>query len=361
MKIVAFYLPQFHPIPENDRWWGEGFTEWTNVRRARPLFRGHDQPRVPAELGYYDLRDAATRAAQARLAAEHGIEAFCYWHYWFEGTRLLERPFEEVLASGEPDFPFCLAWANESWSRRWLGEERDILQEQTYSPRDDAQHARWLTRAFADQRYVRVEGRPLYLIYRPRHLPDAARVVEGLRAECARAGLGDPYLIGIDAHCPGFDCRDFGFDSTLAFEPQLDALPDYGVDGWKLTKLARNLRRGVLAPRLKLYDYAEARARMAAIEREFPFHPSVFAGWDNSPRRGRDGVIVTGSTPERFEEGVRKAAAMVAQRPSEERLVFLNAWNEWAEGNYLEPDQSSGRGRLESVRKVDARAERVTA
>lgn len=322
------------------------------MQRAKPLFRGHDQPRVPADLGYYDLRDPEARAAQADLAAEHGIEAFCYWHYWFEGKRLLERPFEEVLRTGEPSFPFCLAWANESWSRRWLGEERDILQKQTYSERDDAEHARWLVGAFADDRYLRVDGRPLYLIYRPRHLDDARRTVEALRAECSRAGVGEPYLIGIDAHCPGYDCRELGFDSTLAFAPQLDALPNYADDGPTRSKLLRNLRRGVPSATLKIYDYAEARRLMEAIERDFPFHPSVFAGWDNSPRRGRDGVIVTDLTPERFEVAVRAAAALVAERPVEEQLVFLNAWNEWAEGNYLEPDRTSGRGLLEAVGRV---------
>src|SRR5258706_12364194 len=153
-RLIAFYLPQFHPIPENDKWWGQGFTEWTNVAQARPLFPGHYQPQMPADLGFYDLRLPETRIAQAELARKYGIEGFCYWHYWFEGNRLLERPFQEVLASGEPDFPFCLAWANETWSRRWLGEERDILQEQTYSTDDEVQHARWLSAAFADSRYI---------------------------------------------------------------------------------------------------------------------------------------------------------------------------------------------------------------
>ncbi|MEK6277287.1 MAG: glycoside hydrolase family 99-like domain-containing protein [Actinomycetota bacterium] len=352
MRLVAFHLPQFHPIPENDRWWGEGFTEWTNVERARPLFRGHDQPRVPTELGYYDLREPGVRSGQAELAAEHGIEAFCYWHYWFEGKRLLERPFAEILSSGEPSFPFCLAWANESWSRRWLGEERDILQEQSYSEADDVEHARWLAEAFADERYLRIDGRPVYLIYRPRHLPEPRRTAQAVRAECERAGLADPYLIGVDAHCPGQDCRELGFDSTLAFEPQLDALPDYAADGPKLSKLLRNLRRSVFSARLKIYDYAAARQLMTAIERDFPFHPCVFAGWDNSPRRGRDGVIVTGNTPERLEEGLREAAELVAARPQPEQLVFVNAWNEWAEGNYLEPDRSNGRELLEAVRRA---------
>ena len=157
-RLIAFYLPQFYPIPENDRWWGPGFTEWTSVVRSRPLFRGHRQPRIPADLGFYDLRLPETRVAQAALAAAHGIEGFCYWHYWFGGERLLERPFEEVLRSGEPDFGFCLAWANQPWTDTWLGTGR-VLQPQHYSAEDDVRHARWLTEAFADHRYLTVDGR----------------------------------------------------------------------------------------------------------------------------------------------------------------------------------------------------------
>ena len=176
VRLIAFHLPQFHPIPENDLWWGAGFTEWTNVAKARPHFRGHQQPRLPADLGYYDLRLPEARAAQATLARSHGIEGFCYWHYWFHGKRLLERPVNEILTSGEPDFPFCLAWANESWSRTWLGDafDREILVEQKYSQEDDIEHARWLAEAFADPRYIRVHGRPLLVIYKPKALPDAA-------------------------------------------------------------------------------------------------------------------------------------------------------------------------------------------
>jgi lipopolysaccharide biosynthesis protein len=184
-RVIAFYLPQYHPIPENDLWWGKGFTEWTNVAKARPVFRGHCQPHLPADLGFYDLRVAESRDAQAALAREYGIQGFCYFHYWFNGKRLLERPFDEVLGSGRPDFPFCLCWANESWSRRWLGEERDVLMEQTYSQEDDLAHADWLGRAFADNRYIRIGGRPLFLVYRPAHLPDAKRTVELWRMDPA--------------------------------------------------------------------------------------------------------------------------------------------------------------------------------
>ena len=210
-RLIAFHLPQFHPILENDQWWGKGFTEWTNVARAKPLFRGHYQPRLPADLGYYDLQGAETRQAQAELATAYGIEGFCYWHYWFHGIRLLERPVDEILASGEPDFPFCLAWANESWSRSWLGDKREVLIEQKYSEQDDRVHARWLAKAFADPRYIHVNGRPLLVVYKPMDLPEAKRTTEIFRDECRRLGQPEPYLVGIDAHCPGTDMRSARF------------------------------------------------------------------------------------------------------------------------------------------------------
>lgn len=352
VRLVAFYLPQFHPIPENDHWWGKGFTEWTNVAKARPLFPHHYQPHLPGELGFYDLRLPETRAAQADLAREHGIEGFCYWHYWFEGRRLLERPFDDVLTSGQPDFPFCLAWANETWSRRWLGEERDILFKQSYSDDDDTRHSQWLVAAFADRRYMTVNGRAVFLIYRPRDLPQPRRTVAVLRTQAAKAGLPDPYLVGIDAHCPGVDCRDLGFDATLAFEPQLGALPDFNRDRSTIGKLTRNLKLGITSPRLKLYDYAFARSRMEGVRRAGPTHPCLFVGWDNTPRRGRNGVVIVNGTPARFERSLADLVGRVQSRPFEERFVFLNAWNEWAEGNYLEPDSQNGRSFLEAVRRV---------
>ena len=353
-RLIAFYLPQFHPIPENDRWWGKGFTEWTNVSQARPLFPGHNQPHIPADLGFYDLRLPEARIAQAELAREHGIEGFCYWHYWFEGKRLLERPFQEVLDSGEPDFPFCLAWANESWSRRWLGEERDILQEQTYSFEDDARHAAWLCKAFADPRYIRVNRRPLFLVYRPNHLPNPLRTTEIVREECLKQGVGQIYLVGIDAHSPGFDYRSLGFDATLAFAPQLGFLPDFLDDGVKVTKLRRNLRRRIYSMKLKTYDSLGARRLMREFKREFPYYPSVFAGWDNTPRRKENGIVIIDSGPHAFENDLREAIALVTNGQLDDRLVFLNAWNEWAEGNHLEPDLKDGRKLLEIVRQANS-------
>lgn len=333
-RLVAFYLPQFHPIPENDAWWGKGFTEWTNVSKAKPLFAGHHQPHVPADLGYYDLRVPETRLAQAELARAHGIEAFCYWHYWFEGRRLLERPFDEVLRSGEPDFPFCLAWANETWSRRWLGEEKEILLRQTYSPGDDVRHAQWLVRAFGDRRYLRMNGRPVFLIYRPTSLPDARAVTTTIRDECRRAGLPNPYLLGVSSSSVA-DLRPLGFDGNLQFEPQLGVVPNLFADG------------------LKVMDYTVARHEMRRQKGDSPHHPCIMVSWDNTARRGENGIVFTGATPEAFERGLHDTIQQVQHLPLEERLVFVNAWNEWAEGNHLEPCLRHGLGHLEAVRRTN--------
>ena len=352
IRAIAFYLPQFHPVPENDEWWGKGFTEWTNVTKAHPLFHGHYQPHLSADLGFYDLRLPEAREAQADLARAHGIHGFCYYHYWFNGRRILERPFNEVLESGKPDFPFCLAWANESWSRRWLGEERNLLIEQTYSAKDDIAHARWLLPSLADPRCIRVDGRSLFLVYRPKHLPNPRQTTDVLRNECIKAGLPEPYLLGIDAQCPGVDCRTLGFDGTVRFEPQLGALPLAFSDKPLWERLWRNLRLGIRSRELKVYDYAEARHLMNTTTRDSSYYPSVFVGWDNTPRRGNKGVIVVNSTPEKFGAALRTTVQDMARRPSGERLVFINAWNEWAEGNHLEPDAKHGLAYLNEVKKV---------
>lgn len=355
VRLIAFHLPQFHPIPENDRWWGRGFTEWTNVARATPLFRGHYQPRLPADLGYYDLRLPEARAAQAELARGYGIEGFCYWHYWFHGRRLLERPVDEILATGQPDFPFCLAWANESWSRTWLGDDhgREILIEQQYSDQDDREHARWLSQAFADPRYIRIHGRPLLVVYKPKALPDARRTTDTFRSECIRLGLPEPYLVGIDAHCFGTDLRELGFDMTEHHEPQLGALPpDVFNDAPLRSKFTRNLRRGIMSPTYKIYSYAEATELMAVVRPNFPHFPCCFTSWDNTARRGRHAIVMVDSTPELFRGQLDLMTRSVLHKDRQERVIFINAWNEWAEGMYLEPDAEFGHGYLEAVASV---------
>lgn len=335
-RLLAFYLPQFHPIPENDAWWGRGFTEWTNVAKTRPLFPGHYQPHVPAHLGFYDLRVPEVREAQAALARAHGIESFCYWHYWFSGKRLLERPFNDVLASGNPDFPFCLAWANETWSRRWLGEEKEVLIRQSYPPGDDVRHIRWLMKAFADPRYTRVRGRPLFLIYRPADLPTAARTIETFRRECRREKMDEPYLVAINSHS-AIDALALGFDESMDFEPQLGAMPGPMDDG------------------LKIYDYVSGRERMKARKTPGAGFPCIFVSWDNTPRRGANGIVFINSTPEAFEAGLRGTIASVQTKPHDERIIFINAWNEWAEGNHLEPDLKHGLGFLDAVKRANLR------
>jgi len=353
VRAIAFYLPQFHPIPENDAWWGKGFTEWTNVAKAGPLFRGHYQPHLPADLGFYDLRLPETREAQAELAREHGISGFCYYHYWFHGRRLLERPFQEVLESGRPKFPFCLCWANEPWTRRWLGEGQDILIAQTYSREDDEAHSEYLSGVFRDERYITVGRRPVFLLYRPDRHPDPIRFTTFLKNATRRATGNDPYLVALDAGHPNEDDRRFGFDTTLHFEPQLGVLPGAVDDRPSIARFARNLKLGVLSGRLKLYEDVKARRKMTPCFRGFPQIPCVLVGWDNSPRRGKFGSVCVGADPASFGRELRRTLSEWKKSPfRQDNLIFINAWNEWAEGNHLEPDQKWGRGYLNELRSA---------
>jgi len=345
-RVLAIHLPQFHPIPENDEWWGKGFTEWTNVAKAKPLFPGHDQPRVPSDLGFYDLRLPEAREAQAKLAREHGIEGFCYYHYWFNGRRLLDRPVRDILHSQRPDFPFCLFWANETWSRRWLGEERDILMEQTYSEQDNINHARYLASVFQDYRYIRLNDQPLFIIYRPTHMNVLAHFTAQLREQCRLAGTGDPLLLGCSAHAEGTDMRTLGLDGTLDFQPKLGFLPGAFEDGDHAERRRRNLELGVESETLRVYSADALREEMSRFRDSLPYavYPSVFVSWDSTPRRGENGIVLLPRSPESFGSGIQSAIAYLNKRGAEleEPLLFVNAWNEWAEGNHLEPDQLRG-------------------
>jgi hypothetical protein len=347
VKAIAFYLPQYHPIQENNDWWGEGFTEWTNVAKARPLFKNHSQPRIPADLGFYDLRLSETRQSQADLAQAYGLSGFCYYHYWFSGHRLLERPVNDLLQSSSPDFPFCLCWANESWSRRWIGDDKQVLIEQSYSPEDDLAHGKLLAQIFSDSRYIDVNGRPLFLIYRPSNLPEARQTLDRFDQQCKAVDLPRPYFVAVDAHHVGFDYRKVGFDDILAFSPQLGvSAPDAFIDKRTLSKLLRNLRLGIFSAKLKIFDELEERCKMESLNRPFPTIPSCFVSWDNSPRRGREGIVYTNSSPRLFEEFLAKAIQSAKRHPNNHSLLFINAWNEWAEGNYLEPDVLNGNAYL---------------
>jgi lipopolysaccharide biosynthesis protein len=351
VNAIAFYLPQFHPIPENNEWWGEGFTEWTNVAKSRPLFNTHYQPRIPGDLGFYDLRLSDTRQAQADLAKTYGLKGFCYYHYWFHGHRLLERPIDDLLQSSTPDFPFCLCWANETWSRRWIGDDKELLIEQSYSPEDDRSHGAFLAGIFSDKRYIRVGNRPIFLVYRPGHLPNPQHTLERISTQCIARGVAKPFFVAVDAHSVGFDYRQLGFDDILAFAPQLGvSAPDAFVDRRTISKLIRNLRLGIPSAKLKVFDEAEERQKMESLSRPFPTIPSCFVSWDNSPRRGRDGIIYINSSPELFAKSLSNAISLAKQHPNQHSLLFINAWNEWAEGNYLEPDAHRGHSYLLALR-----------
>jgi hypothetical protein len=351
-RILAFYLPQFHPIPENDEWWGPGFTEWRNVARARPLFRGHYQPRIPGELGFYDLRVPETRWAQAELARTHGVEAFCYWHYWFAGRRILERPFQEVLRLKEPDFPFCLAWANQTWTGIWHGLRDKILIEQTYPGRQDyIAHFHAVLPAFQDPRYVTVDGKPLFYVYAPREMPNALEFTDLWRELAVKAGLKGLYLVGEGSVAARM--RKNGFDAgveTNHFPPLRTWRP------WS-TPVARlrwewHKRAGRLAkPTIYRYeDVWETFVKQVGPSPHVEQHACLLPGWDNTPRSGRGGLVLRDSTPELFRRQVQNVVSLGAQEPLEHRVVLLKSWNEWAEGNYVEPDLRFGRGYLEVVR-----------
>lgn len=347
-RAIAFYLPQFHRIPENDEWWGPGFTEWTNTAKARPLFRGHYQPRVPADLGFYDLRQPESREAQARMAREHGVEAFCYYHYWFgHGRRLLERPFEEVLASGRPDFPFCLCWANETWTGVWHGLSNQILVKQEYPGEEDAtRHFETLLPAFRDPRYVSVEGKPLFLIYNPTELPDAKAFTDLWRRLAARAGLRGLYFVGIENE--PWQPETCGFDAATTHNVHLARHCDGGV--WS-SRLRFHWRKLLGRPPL-LFSYEKAIEHFLLDECRKPnVYPCVIPNWDNTPRSGRRGLVLHGSTPELFRRHLRAVLSQIAHKPPEHRLLFIKSWNEWAEGNHLEPDLRYGRQYLDVLRE----------
>jgi lipopolysaccharide biosynthesis protein len=360
IRAIAFYLPQFHPIPENDIWWGKGFTEWTNVAKARPLFPGHYQPHLPADLGFYDLRLPEVREQQADLAKEHGLHGFCYYHYWFNGRRLLNRPVDEVIASGKPDFPFCLCWANESWRRNWDGLSGDVLVEQTHDPDDDIRHIRWLCKAFSDPRYIRVEGKPLVLIYRATIIDHVREMLDTWRAEASRQGFDGLYLCRVESFRQDRqDCRDLGFDAAVEFQPDFEITAHIRTRLEPRVSIFKALKRSLLKSNITdelsspfLVRYEDLiKASLNKTSPNYVRHPCVTPQWDNTARKGLNGLVLTGSTPELFRNWLGETVKHLEPKKTP-RLVFINAWNEWAEGCHLEPCARWGRGYLEACRDV---------
>ncbi|MCP4525598.1 MAG: lipopolysaccharide biosynthesis protein [Aestuariibacter sp.] len=347
-RIIAFYLPQFHPIAENNEWWEEGFTEWTNVSRAKPLFRGHYQPRLPADLGFYDLRVPETRAAQAKLARRYGLEGFCYWHYWFAGKRLIERPFNEVLGSGQPDFPFCLAWANQSWTGVWHGTPDKMLMAQTYpGAKDDKAHFYAIVDAFRDERYMTIEGKPIFIVHSPAEIPEPKRFTDCWRELALEQGLPGLYFIGIAM--PTWNPRHHGFDASILSNPGV-------IFEAMRTRLLRRMYNKLIRhifTRPIVYSYKDIiRYAVPALATDFKQYPCVMPNWDNTPRCGMNGIVLDRSTPELFSLQLKMAFEQIRDQEIDQRIIFIKSWNEWAEGNYLEPDRRFGKAYLKVIKNM---------
>jgi len=371
-RVIAFYLPQYHPIPENDEIWGKGFTEWTNVANAKPLFKGHYQPQIPADLGFYDLRLPQIRKEQAEMAREYGIEGFCYWHYWFgNGKRILEMPFNEVLKSGEPDFPFCLGWANHSWSTKTWQKSNGITKdvtflEQTYPGDEDyIQHFMTLLPAFKDHRYITVDGKPLFLVYSPQDIPDNKHFIELWNKLAKENGLKGIYFICRLSSVGSFklQSKDQMLNSTGDLYDKYRA---YGYDAISSTNMRyaeicsrgyfHKLFRTVLSRTFgnisyEKYNYpAMIKYFYTKYDYREDVYPQLVPRWDKTPRKGKDAEIYNEATPEAFAKSIDYALDCIDGRDAEHKLLFLFAWNEWGEGAYMEPDIKYGRGHLEALK-----------
>lgn len=347
-RLLAFYLPQYHAIPENNEWWGEGFTEWTNVKPAQPHYRGHYQPHIPGELGYYNLEDIETQRRQIELAKLYGIAGFCFYFYWFGGKRLLEKPIENYLQNRDLDLPFCLCWANENWSRRWDGLDDQILIGQKHSADDDLAFIAHVAEYLRDERYIRIDGKPLLLVYRPGELPDAKATAARWRTWCRENGVGEIYLAYTQSFDKAHPAR-YGFDAAVEFPPN-GTVPD------DVTDSVLPLQDNFLG---KVYDWRTYLKRSAKLTTpKYTLFRGVCPSWDNTARRKERGTSFINSSPRGYQEWLFNAIKDTVRRfPKEDqRLVFINAWNEWAEGAHLEPDQRYGYGYLEASRMACLRA-----
>jgi lipopolysaccharide biosynthesis protein len=375
-RIIAYYLPQYHPIPENDEAWGPGFTEWTNVAQAKPLFMGHYQPRIPADLGFYDLRLPETREQQAQMAREAGIEGFCYYHYWMgDGKQLLQRPFEEVLKSGKPDFPFCLCWANHEWTTKtWQnGGKTKMIAPMVYSGDDDyTAHFYHVLPAFRDKRYITVDGAPIFSIYDPYKFQDVSHFIELWRKLAIKEGIADIHFVAIANNTTTIkrlpngslkrilpnlqssaevfnELLSLGFNSIASFGKSRGEMLYQGKYIRSINKLLHKYIP--ILPALR-YNYPEVVRHFFSPEDSWEnVYPTIMPQWDRTPRAGNGEGIYVNATPNHFKDHIIDCLKVVANKQPNHRIVFLKSWNEWGEGNYIEPDQKYGHGFLQAIKE----------
>ncbi len=343
VRLIAFYLPQYHPIPQNDEWWGKGFTEWTNVTKATPLFAGHYQPHLPTDFGFYDLRVRETRHDQIQTAKQYGIDGFCYHYYWFSGTRILHHPLDDMLSDPQSDMPFCLCWANENWTRRWDAAENEILLEQRYLPNDDLDFIRSLVPFFTDPRYIRIDGAPFLIVYRPQNIPHPRKTSKTWRDYCKSIGIERIHLCAALTH-GNEDYAQFDFDSGVEFPPHNLIKP---ANISKQIGFYNAFRGNVMAYGDVAQSYLDRSHKKQNVFR------SVFPSWDNTARTNDRALIILNGTPDNYEYWLSQAIRKTRDDyPGQERFVFINAWNEWAEGCHLEPDRKYQRHFLNATLKA---------
>ncbi|WP_300081601.1 glycoside hydrolase family 99-like domain-containing protein [uncultured Thomasclavelia sp.] len=367
LKIIAFYLPQFHSIKENDKWWGKGFTEWTNVKKAVPLYPGHDQPRIPLNDNYYNLLDDDTKIWQANLAKKYGVYGFCYYHYWFKGKKLLEKPAEQMLKNKSIDLPFCFCWANENWSRNWDGGNREIIVKQDYGEKKDwEEHFQYLLTFFKDSRYITVNGKPLLVIYKPDLINSIYEMVSYFKKRIVEEGFpGICLAFQFPTYYMDVFYRDDIFDYMIEFEPvfsrnnivrhsskKIEIVRKFF--GEKMITKYRNsknqLKHTFAKPHhLSMFFYDEAWEKILNQKWNNKLLPGTFVDWDNTPRN-KHGVVYSGFTIEKFEDNIKKLVKRAYQE--NKPMLFINAWNEWGEGAYLEPDERYGYRKLEAIRSA---------
>lgn len=364
IRTIAIHLPQFHPFPDNDEWWGKGFTEWTNVTKSKPLFEKHYQPHLPADLGFYDLRLEEARLAQEALAKEYGIYGFCYYHYWFNEKRLMSEPLDRKLRNLNEDLPFMLCWANENWSRAWDGKDKDVLIEQNYSEDDDRKHIQYLLPIFKDERYIRIDGKPVFVVYKSSELPHPENTIKIWREEAAKEGL-ELYVCRMDRwNTPnGKEILDLGFDAAIDFQPLSPSLKKYlaeeksKIDFSYKTRFERKVRRVFSKNKYdqspQIIDYEKyTKFDTKNFDPQYKVYPGFSPSWDNSARRKFNATVFINSTPLVFYNWIFEKLKKYKPYSKEENFIFINAWNEWAEGNHLEPCQKWGLQYLEALKNA---------